>query len=1272
MHQTGKRETSTSSPLLARIFPGDSEMAQLMRATDWAATPLGSVESWPQSLRTAVSICLASRFPILIWWDSELVMLYNDAYRPMLGTKHPASLSAPGHAVWPEIWHIIGPMLESVLQEGKATWSDDQFLPLERSGYAEECYFTFSYSPIHAESGAVLGVFTAVSETTERVLSGRRGALANDLTTALVDAHSTEDVCARAARILATDPADAPFALLYAVDPQRREATLLNAVGLAAGTALSPLTVPLDTGELASSDERQSAADPWALRKVMDAPRDVLVRGINWGNVALDVERSLVPHDALALPLIEPGQASPTAILVVGVSPRRMLDDTYHAFFTLLASHLSIGLAAAHAYEAEARRAEALAAIDRAKTTFFSNVSHEFRTPLTLMLGPLEDSLADPAFSRDPRQRERLEVMRRNGARLLKLVNTLLDFARIEAGRVQAFYEPADICAYTTDLASAFRSLVEKAGLALTVDCQMMDDLPAPVYLDREMWEKIVLNLLSNAFKFTFDGAITVILRTVEGDDGDANAVELVVRDTGTGIPAAELPTLFERFRRVEGARSRTHEGSGIGLALVQELVHLHGGTITAESEEGVGTAFYVRVPLGASHLPADRIAPDQSSPLASTALGAMAYVEEAGRWLANDTNDTGDTHINANHALNRRGDAAPLLDMRETSTRVPALNGQHARILVADDNSDMREYLRRLLSERFTVIAVANGAQALAYLHNHADALPDLVLADVMMPEVDGFGLLRALRSDPATATLPVMLLSARAGEEATVEGLEAGADDYLVKPFSGREVLSRIEARLEITRMRRAAERRARQTLDAILRMAQSLFEAPDDLPVAQSGADAIAEEEHLVAHRLAMLTCEVLGCQRVGIIAVEPESEALRAVALVGLSPEQERQWWAEQRAQEARGARLGEGADPDELARFRAGEVFVIDMSKPPYDAIPNPYQITTSLIAPMRAGDRLVGMLSLDYGGPPHTFTQDERALAAAVAHLGAVALEREHLLRVSAEAKAGELAAVESRRRMDDFMGIASHELRTPLTSITANVQMARRQLEGLVEAARHSEALTAEQRAQMDRLQRSALLLERMDRQMARMDRLVSDLVDSARIQAGKLELRPEACDLLAITQDAVHEQRSAWPHRRISLALPRRATAPIYADGDRIGQVVTNLLTNALKYSPDDAEVAVAMRIQGDVVRVEVRDQGPGLSPKQQEHLFERFYRAPGIEQQSGSGVGLGLGLNICKNIIERHGGAIGVTSAPGKGSAFWFALPLQRDNPRQHEAR
>ena len=1235
------------------LFVGGGESGATLANIDWASTPLGPVSDWPRALRTSLRICLLSRHPIILWWGPDQIVFFNDAYAPTLGIKRPWAAGRPGRDVWSEIWPTIGPMLEGVLRTGEPTWSDDQLLFLERSGYPEETYHTFSYSPIEDETGAVLGVFTAVNETTQRVLSERRAVLARDLAAAMVDARSTEDVCTRAARALAANPGDIPCALLYSIDAERRQATLLGTAGLGPGSAFSPMTVSLE--DSAGADDN-GAADPWSLRRVARSGQSALVSGVHWGETTVGVESGLVPYDALVLPLIEPGQTRPTAILVAGVSPWRALDTEYRAFFTLLASHLATALAAAHTFEQERKRAEALAAIDRAKTIFFSNVSHEFRTPLTLLLGPLEDSLEDPSVARNPQQRERLEVMRRNAARLLILVNTLLDFARIEAGRIRATYQPTDLSAYTTELTSTFRSLVEKAGLTLHVDCPPLDDLPAPVYVDREMWEKIVLNLLSNAFKFTFEGSITVALSPVSGTDGIPTAVELTVRDTGSGIPAAELSRLFERFQRVEGARSRTYEGTGIGLALVQELIHLHGGTVTVESTEGVGTTFIVRLPLGADHLPADHIAPDAPAPLVATAPGALAYIEEAGRWL--DDAAAREDHATATLSAG---------DMTAPGTH-SAANEHLARILVADDNSDMRDYLQRLLSARFSVIAVANGARALAYLEDHPEAPPDLIVADVMMPEMDGFGLLRAIRANPATTTLPVILLSARAGEEATVEGLEAGADDYLVKPFSGREVLSRIEARLEIARLRATSEQRTRRALDAILRMAQTLFEAPDELPVTLAD-EAAADEEHLVAHRLAVLTCEVLGCKRVGIIAVAPETEALRAVALVGLPPDQERRWWAEQRALEARGARLGDGADPDDLARFRAGEVFVIDMTSPPFDTLPNPYKITTSLVAPMRAGDRLVGMLTLDFGGPPHIFTLDEQSLAAAVAHLGAVALEREHLLRVSAEAKAGELAAVEARRKMDDFMGIASHELRTPLTSITANVQMARRQLDGLIAAAR-GETLSAELRSQMERLERSALLLERMDRQMTRMDRLVSDLVDSARIQAGKLELRPEACDLLAIVREAAHEQRSAWPHRSISLTPPRRATVPIYADADRVSQVVTNLLTNALKYSPDEAPVAITIRIQGDAARVEVRDQGPGLSTKQQAHLFERFYRAPGIEQQSGSGVGLGLGLNICKNIVERHGGSVGVTSAPGKGSVFWFTLPLQRETARRVE--
>ncbi|NJK46908.1 PAS domain-containing protein [Candidatus Gracilibacteria bacterium] len=483
------------------------------------------------------------------------------------------------------------------------------------------------------------------------------------------------------------------------------------------------------------------------------------------------------------------------------------------------AGHIANAIANADAYEAERKRAEALAELDRAKTTFFSNVSHEFRTPLALMIGPLEEMLDNNLESVNV-EREQLALVHRNGLRLQKLVNTLLDFSRIEAGRIQAVYEPTDLATYTAELASSFRSAIERAGLVFRVDCPPLNE---PAYVDREMWEKIVLNLLSNAFKFTLAGEIAISVRTAlppsEGRSQQKRIV-LEVRDTGTGIPSEELPHIFDRFHRVQGAKGRTHEGSGIGLSLVQELVRMHGGTIEVTSIIERGSCFTVSIPAGYAHLASERIGATRN--FSSTALGSSSYVEEALRWMPPEVegrkskvesrDDVGSTNSPLSSQFSEG--RSPNHHSPVTNHQSPITIPQSPYILIADDNADMRDYLKRLLSRYYEVKTVADGMAALEAVRSR---LPDLVLTDVMMPRLDGFELLQRLREDPQTRELPIILLSARAGEEASVEGLEAGADDYLIKPFSARELLARVESNIKLSRLRKEAARRERELREA-----------------------------------------------------------------------------------------------------------------------------------------------------------------------------------------------------------------------------------------------------------------------------------------------------------------------------------------------------------------------------------------------------------------------------------------------------------------------
>jgi PAS domain S-box-containing protein len=1381
-------QTPSVDPSELTFLAGGGEMGARMRAHDWSTTPLGSPHTWPQSLRSTVSMLLPSKAQICLFWGPEFTVLYNDAYRPVFGAKHPDALGRPGRDAWSEIWiNQLHPLLDGVVQTGEAFWARDLLFALERYGFPEETYFDVSYDPVRVETGTVGGVFCIVTETTERVVGARRLALLRDLAARNATARTERDACMLAIETLTQQP-DVAFALAYL-------------------------------------DDDLQAATPGAEAQLAGTTADLV--------------------KTIELPIS--GAAHPGR-LVVGLNPRRPFDEGYRTFLNLVADQVAIAITNARAYDAERQRAEALAAIDRAKTTFFSNVSHEFRTPLTLLVGPLQDELAD-AHALPPEHRERLETAHRNALRLLRLVNTLLDFSRIEAGRIDANYEPTDLAALTVDLASAFRSAIETAGLVLTVECP---PLPEPVYVDRDMWEKIVLNLLSNAFKFTFDGEIRVEL----GWRGDA--VELRVADTGVGIAAADLPRMFERFHRVRHARARTHEGTGIGLALVQELARLHGGTVSVTSEEGRGTTFSVHVRTGTAHLPADRIGTARQ--LTPTAIGTTPYVEEALRWLPEWP-----------RWMPPRDDATTPLSGRD---------GTPARVLIADDNADMREYLARMLSPHYQVEVAADGSAALERIRGRA---PDLIVADVMMPTLDGFELLNAVRADAATRLTPVILLSARAGEEARIEGLRAGADEYLVKPFSARELLASIASQLALARLRRASERALRhqseQHLTLLNRAPFGVYLVDADFrivevnPVAlpmfgdipggligrafdeivrilwrRDYADELVAifrrtletgEPYVTSDRTAFridrgteesyewrvdritlpdgrygLVCYVrdIGEQKKATAAraylaalVDSADDAIIAKDLHGViqscNAAAERLFGYSSAELVGRPVRIlippeRQSEEDDILARLRRGERIehfetvritkdgrrldialtvspvrddsgriigaskiarnitmlkqaeserlrllqehaavtetlntvgalvasdldrskvvqavtdaatdvtgaafgaffynVIDERGEAYtlytiSGVPRemfskfPMPRNTAIFAPTFKGTAIVrsdditrdpryGHNAPYYGMPPghlpvrsylavpvkgrggevigglffgHAevgqFTAHHERIVLGIASWAAVALENARLYS----------GVQEASRLKDEFLASLSHELRTPLNAILGYARMLR---SGIIAPDRRERAI------------------ETIERNATSLTQIVEDVLDVSRIVSGKIRLHVQTVDFPTIVANAIDVIAPAAEAKgvRVETIVDPHA-APISGDPERLQQVLWNVLSNAVKFTPRGGKVQVRLERVNSHIELTVSDTGIGIAPEFLPYVFERFRQAEGGTTRERGG--LGLGLSIARQLTELHGGTIDVSSAGiGQGATFRIKIPLMIVHPVQDHA-
>jgi signal transduction histidine kinase/DNA-binding response OmpR family regulator len=757
---SGERETAD---LLSAMFPGADDVAALARATDWSATKLGDPQYWPDELRTAIRTVLPSKVPMLLWWGPDLVQIYNEAYRPLLGSKHPGAMGQPAAECWGEVWGELGPLTTEVFRGSEATYASELLLFLDRHGYTEETYWTFSYSPIRDADGRILGVFVATTDVSKPVIETRRLDTVHALAVvSSAELSSPEKVCEQAMEIMSGNRRALPFAAIYLRDEQGAGDLVLTS---SYGVAQSAYAVPARISALTAHPYLEVATQ----RKkafVTFGPEDDLRAEPGPLGPAL-------PHSAMILPLRGGHGHDPAGVLVLGANPYRRLDDSYRNFLDLITRQVSTLLADARATQDERRRAAALADLDASKTTFFQNVSHEFRTPLTIAMAATRELRAQQL---DAETADHVDAVDRAVVRLNRLVDALLEFARAEAGTLVPVVEAFDVAAFTRDLVSMFRSALESAGIALELD--IADTGTA--WLDREAWAKIVVNLVSNAFKFTQEGSVSVSLRK------GADELELTVSDTGCGIPPEEHQQVFERFRQGSRESRPGFHGAGIGLALVADLVRAHEGTVSLDSDLGRGSTFTIVLPVGRA-VPDQPMGPSRTTPFEPVSEGRLAdALQPAGRIAPT---------------------AAPA---RMPPSGVPGA----ARLLLVEDHGDLRGYLTRLLtSDRWEVTAVGDVASALRIEH-----VPDLILSDIMLPGQSGLDLVRLVRQDPRMAHIPIILLSARAGSEAAVQGLAAGADDYVVKPFEPVELLSRLRVHHELAAQRALALDHAEARADTL----------------------------------------------------------------------------------------------------------------------------------------------------------------------------------------------------------------------------------------------------------------------------------------------------------------------------------------------------------------------------------------------------------------------------------------------------------------------
>ena len=1232
-------------------------MGELIRGFDWSQTSLGPIDKWPRSLRTCVQIMLTSRQPIWIGWGKDLTKLYNDPYQQIVKGKHPWALGKPASVVWKDIWRDIDPMLKKVMHENEGTYVEEQLLIMERNGYPEETYYTFSYTPVAGDDGVTAGMICFNTDDTDRIISERQLKTLTELGKTLNDLSSTQHVYAEAIKIIKDNPYDFPYAVLYAIEEGNA-----SLVGATSGdtTFQEKCQVITKDGEIRDAFTKSfSTGKPEILQDFLPKFGELPTGAWN-----------VPPNQAIVLSIAQRGSSEAYGYLVIGANPFRLLDDNYLGFFQLLADQIATSLANIHLIEEERKRLEALAEIDRAKTVFFSNISHEFRTPLTLMLGSLEEFLSKPDHEVGIENKSTIETTHRNALRLLRLVNNLLDFSRIEAGKEQARFQKVEISKYTRELASNFTSLIETAGLSYDINIEAID---TPAFIDKVMWEKIVLNLISNAFKYTLKGKITVSLWS------EGSHFYLGVKDTGVGIPKEELPKMFERFHRVQNTTGRTYEGTGIGLSLVSELAKLHSGNISVNSEVGVGSEFLVKIPFGSPSMSSNVLSLPENGHTSSL---SDIFLEEASSLI----------------------EVAYTLPQEKTGDR------RGSKVLVVDDNPDMRNYIKSLLQNYFNVVTATNGKEAIEKISKDK---PDLVLSDIMMPVMDGIQMMKAVKSEPAWRSLPVILLSARAGEEAKIEGYEIGADDYLVKPFSAKELVARITSQLKLVTIRKEVESNLRNLVlqspvaTTLLKGPSFVVEIVNDMALEIWGRTY----DEVINKPLAMALPEVAeqgfiqlmeGVYTTGVpfkgsevpvqlkrfgqsqtvylnfIYTPLRNDENDIIGIIAVGIDVSEQVTARRVVEEARVA-LNSAVELAELGTWeidlkstfttytpRVAQWWGLPQEGVPLNEVINcmhaddrpsveravaeaiektgQYAAEYRLINARTSDERFIqarGIVRYDSENTPIKLTGIVRDIT--LFKLAHSELERQ----VRERTKQLEILNQDLKRsneELSQFAYVASHDLQEPLRKIQTFSDFART----------HSQDPLIKQ------------YLDKIDTSAARMSSLIKDVLLFSKIaKEGRGDSLVDLTEILNNVKSDFELVIGEKGAQIISDPLP-----VVIGNKLHYHQLFSNLIGNALKFNEKNPLIEISHRvIEKDQVgdqKISVatnyheftfKDNGIGFEQTYADQIFNLFTRLHNRKDYKGTGIGLAL----CKKIVENQNGMITASSGKGQGATFKILLPV-----------